>query len=89
MRKFAVLGASALALALAAAPAFASPPRPDTIGYWSQNPHWGESVAEMNGAAPAPAVRNAPDQREFRAQAPDADWSAPTQNYLPFEHHGR
>jgi hypothetical protein len=89
MRNFVVLGASALVLALGVAQASASPQRADLTGYFTQNPYWGESIAELNGTAQVPAVQGRTDLSGFRAQAADAASQAPIENYLPLEHHGR
>jgi hypothetical protein len=89
MRKFAVLGASALVLALGVAQASASPQRPDAYGYFTQNPYWGESTAEMNGTAQATAVQNRAGLSDFRAQAADSSWQAPSQINPLLAHRGR
>ena len=87
MRKIAILGASALVLALGAAQASASPQRPDMTGYFTQNPYWGAPSWVLNGT-PAPQAAAA-DLSAFRAQAPESAYAAPTYTNLPFEHHGR
>jgi hypothetical protein len=89
MRNFAVLGASALVLALGVAQAFASPPRPDLTGYFTQNPYWGESVSELNGTAQVSAVQGRTDLTGFRAQAADTNWQAPTVTDALHAHRGR
>lgn len=89
MRKFAILGASALVLALGAAQASASPQRPDTYGYFTQNPYWGESIAEMNGTAQASAYQNRGDLSGFRAEASDQAWQAQSQADPLHAHRGR
>ena len=79
MRKIAILGASALVLALGVAQAFASPQRPETYGYFTQNPYFGQSAAAQNRVG----------LNDFRAEQPDTTWQAPIQDNAPLEHHGR
>lgn len=76
MRKFAILGASALVLALGVAQASAVPAPQWTNGYSSDN-------------AGVSANRHEVDLSDFRAQAPDAVWQSPSQNNFPPDRHGR
>jgi hypothetical protein len=79
MRKFAILGASALVLTLGAAQAFASPQRPETYGYFTQNPYFGQPAAAQNHVG----------LNDFRAEEPDATWQAPSQINPLLAHRGR
>jgi hypothetical protein len=86
MRNFVVLGASALVLALGVVQASAEPERRDLAGYFTQNPYWGESAAELNGAAQASANQGRTDLSGFRAQATD-DVVIQTQEPYGISHH--
>ena len=88
MRKFAVVGASALVLALGAVQASASPQRADMTGYFTQNPYWGAPTWVLGHTLP-PAAADRADLTGFRAQAPDAVEAAPAYVNPPRLHGAR